>query len=168
MKISMHAMSVGQFTPMLANLSALLNKAAASAAARKFETAVLADARLAPDMLPLTRQVQLASDFAKNSTARLAGLEPPRFEDNEATFEELQARIRRTLDFLATVPATALEGAEDRDIAIPLRDRKLEMKGLAFLQKWALPNFYFHVVTAYAILRHNGVDVGKRDFLGRE
>lgn len=168
MKISMHAMSVGQFTPMLANLATLLDKGAASAGARKFDTAVLAGARLAPDMLPLTRQVQLASDFAKNSTARLAGLDPPRFEDNEATFEELQARIRRTLEFLASVPPTALDGAEDREITLPLRDRKLEMQGLAFLQKWALPNFYFHVVTAYAILRHNGVDVGKVDYLGRD
>lgn len=168
MKISMHAMSVGLFAPTLANLAKCLDKGAASAAARKFDPAVLATARLAPDMLPLTRQVQLASDFAKNSTARLAGLDPPKFADEEATLDELQARIAKTLDYLKGVPAGALEGAEDRDIVIPMRDRKLEMKGLPFLQKWALPNFYFHVVTAYDVLRHNGVDVGKMDFLGRE
>ena len=167
MKISMHAMSVGQFVPMLGNLSAILDKATASAENRRFDTSVLASARLAPDMLPLTRQIQLASDFAKNSTARLAGLDPPKFEDNETTFAELQARIDKTLAYLKTVPASAVDGAEDRDISIPLRDRKLEMKGLPFLQRWVLPNFYFHVVTAYSILRHNGVDVGKMDYLGQ-
>jgi hypothetical protein len=168
MKISMYALSVEQFVPMLGNLSAILDKSAASAEARKFDTAVLANARLAPDMLPLTRQIQLACDFAKNSTARLAGLDPPKFEDNEATFAELKARIDKTLAYLKTVPASAVDGSEDRDIAIPLRDRKLEMKGLPFLQRWVLPNFYFHVVAAYAILRHNGVDVGKMDYLGRD
>jgi hypothetical protein len=168
MKISMHAMSVGQFAPMLRNLAAILEKGVASATARKFEPAVLASARLAPDMLALTRQVQLACDFAKNSAARLAGQDPPKFEDNETTFPELQARIQKTLDYLATMPASAFEGSEERDITIPLRDRKLEFKGLPFLQRWVLPNFYFHVVTAYDILRHNGVDVGKMDFLGRD
>jgi uncharacterized protein len=168
MKISMHALSVGQFAPMLGNLASLLDKAEASAAARKFEPAVLAADRLAPDMLPFTRQVQLACDFAKNSTARLAGQDAPKFADDETTFPELQARIRKTLDYLATVPPAAIDGSEDRDIVVPLRDRKLEYKGLPFLQKWVLPNFYFHVVTAYAILRHNGVDLGKRDYLGRD
>ena len=167
MKISMHAMSVGLFVPTLGNLTTILDKGAASAAARKFDTAVLANGRLAPDMLPLTKQVQLASDFAKNSTARLAGIDPPKFADEETTIDELKARIAKTLDYLASVPASALEGSEDRDIVIPLRDRKLEMKGLPFLQRWALPNFYFHVVTAYDILRHNGVDIGKLDYLGR-
>jgi hypothetical protein len=167
MKISMYGMSVGVFMPMLKNLAALLDKGAASAAARKFEPAVLASARLAPDMLPLTRQVQLACDFAKNSTARLAGQEPPKFEDNESTLPELQARIEKTLAWLATVPPGAVDGSEERDITIPLRDRKLEFKGLPFLQRWVLPNFYFHLVTAYDILRHNGVDVGKQDYLGR-
>jgi hypothetical protein len=168
MKISMHSMSVGLFVPMLANLSAILDKGADSAGSRKFETSVLASARLAPDMLPLTRQVQLACDFAKNSTARLAGQDPPKFEDNEVSFDDLKARIDKTLAYLKTVPASALEGAEDRDITVPLRDRKLEFKGLPFLQRWVLPNFYFHVTTAYAILRHNGVDIGKRDYLGRD
>ncbi len=167
MKISMHAMSVGQFVPMLTNLSAILEKGVASATNRKFEPTVLAGSRLAPDMHPLTRQVQLACDFAKNSTARLAGIDPPKFEDNETTIPELQTRIAKTLDYLQTVSVSAVDGQEDRDIVIPIRDRKLEMKGLPFLQRWALPNFYFHVVTAYAILRHNGVDVGKMDYLGR-
>jgi hypothetical protein len=167
MKISMHAMSVSLFVPMLGNLGEILDKGVASATNRKFEPAVLGDGRLAPDMLPLTRQVQLACDFAKNSTARLAGQDPPKFEDNETTFPELKARIEKTLAYLQTVPPSAVDGAEDRDITVPLRDRKLEMKGLPFLQLWVLPNFYFHVVTAYNILRHNGVDIGKIDYLGR-
>jgi len=166
MKISMHAMSVQVFTPALQSLGKILDKGAQHAAARKFDPGVLAQARLAPDMFPLVRQVQLACDFAKNSTARLAGQEPPRFADDEQTFEQLQARIARTLDYLAGVSASALEGAEDRDIKIPIRDQTLEMKGLPFLQHWALANFYFHLVAAYSILRHNGVELGKRDYLG--
>jgi hypothetical protein len=166
MQISIPAMTLELFVPMLKNLAAILRKAEANAGARKFDTAVLVNARLAPDMLSFTKQIQLACDFAKNSTARLAGLEPPRFEDNETTFAELLARIDKTIAFLGTVAPAALQGCEERQIVIPLRDRKLEMKGLAFLQSWALPNFYFHVTTAYAILRHNGVDVGKMDFLG--
>jgi hypothetical protein len=98
--------------------------------------------------------------------ARLAGIDPPKFEDNESTIDELMARVKKTLDYISTVQVAALEGSEDRDIKIPLRDRTVEFKGLAFLQNWALPNFFFHSVTAYNILRHNGVDVGKRDFLG--
>jgi len=166
MKISMYAMSVEVFTPTLRSLGKILQKAAQHAAQRKFDPAILVDGRLAPDMFALAKQVQLASDFAKNSTARLMGVDAPRFEDDEKTFEELQARIARTLDYLGTAAPRAFEGAEDRDIKIPLRDQTLEMKGLPYLQKWALPNFYFHVVTAYAILRHNGVEVGKRDYLG--
>jgi uncharacterized protein len=166
MKITMHAASVDVFAPMLSNLAAILDKALALAQAKKIDPAVLLGARLAPDMFPLLRQVQLASDFAKNSTARLAGQDPPRFADEEQTFEDLQARIARTLDFLKTVPASALEGAETRDIRLPLRDRTLEMKGLPYLQRFALPNFFFHVTTAYDILRHNGLELGKRDFTG--
>jgi uncharacterized protein len=167
MKISMHAMSVDVFTRALGNLSAFLEKGQAHAVQRKFEPAVLLGARLAPDMHPLTRQVQLASDISKNSVARLAAQEPPRFPDTEASFEELHARIARTLDYLQGVPASALEGAETRDIKLPTRgDRILEFKGLEFLQHWAIPNVFFHVTTAYAILRHNGVELGKSDFLG--
>jgi len=166
MKISMYGMSVGQFLPVLANLHKILDKAAANAKTRKFETNVLVNARLAPDMFTLARQLQLTCDFAKNSSARLAGLEAPRFEDNETTFDELQARIDKTVAYLKTIPAAAIDGQEERDIKIPLRDRTLEMKGLPFVQNWVLPNFYFHAVTAYNILRHNGVDLGKQDYLG--
>jgi uncharacterized protein len=167
MKISMHAMSVDVLTHALGNLSAFLEKGQAHAAQRKFEPAVLLGSRLAPDMLPLTRQVQIACDVAKNGVARLAGEEPPRFPDTEASFEELHARIARTLDYLKGIPASALEGAETRDIKVPTRDGgTLEFKGLEFLQRWAIPNVFFHVTIAYAILRHNGVELGKRDFLG--
>ena len=166
MKISMHAMSAGQFLPLLANLRKFIDKAEASAKARKFEPNVLMAARLAPDMFAFNRQVQLTCDFAKNSTARLAGLEAPRFEDTETTVDELRARIDKTIAYVESVAASAVDGQEERDIKIPLRDRTLEMKGLPFLANWALPNFYFHLVTAYDILRQNGVDLGKRDFLG--
>ncbi|SRR5688572_22328054 len=166
MQINMYAASVEIFLPMLETMRAVLDKGAASAQARQIEAAVLVNARLAPDMLALSRQVQLACDFAKNSTARLAALEAPRYDDVESTFEELRARIDKTVRWVRDVPPGALEGAEDRDIRVPLRDRTLEMKGLPFLQRWALPNFFFHVTTAYDILRHNGVELGKRDFLG--
>ncbi len=166
MKASMHALSIEIFTSALTNLSALLRKGADSATARKFDPAVLVGSRLAPDMFPLSRQVQIACDLAKNSAARLAGQEAPRFEDNEKTMEELQARIARTLDYLGSIPASALEGCETRDIKVPAGERTLEFKGLAFIQRWAIPNVFFHVTTTYNILRHNGVDVGKRDFLG--
>jgi hypothetical protein len=166
MKISMYAMSVGEFLPMLTNLRGFIDKAAASAKARNFDPNVLMSARLAPDMFPFNRQIQLTCDFAKNSSARLAGLEAPRFEDTETTVDELKARIDKTIAYVKTIPAGAIDGQEDRDIKIALRDRTLEMKGLPFLQNWALTNFYFHAVTAYNILRHNGVDLGKRDYLG--
>jgi len=170
MKILMHALSVETFTHALGNLSLILEKAGANAAQRKFDPNVLLTARLAPDMLPLTRQVQIASDIAKNSVARLAGQQPPRFEDTESSIEQLRARIARTIDFLNSVPASALEGSETRDVKLPLGERTLEFKGADFLQRWAIPNVFFHVVTAYDILRHNGVDLGKRDYLagGRE
>lgn len=166
MKISMHAMSVDVFTRMLGNLLVFLEKGVAHAKQRKFEPAVLLASRLAPDMHPLTRQVQIACDIAKNSVARLAAQEPPRFPDTETSFEELHARIARTLDYLKSIPANALEGAETRDIRLPSGERTLEFKGLEFLQHWAIPNVFFHVTMSYAILRHNGVDLGKRDFLG--
>jgi hypothetical protein len=170
MKVSMHALSAEVFVNALGNLSWILEKAAGSAAQRKIEPAVLLGARLAPDMLPLTRQVQIACDLAKNSVARLAASEPPRFEDTETSIEQLRARIARTIDFLKSVPASALEGAETRDIRVPAGERTLEFKGLDYLQRWAIPNVFFHFTTAYDILRHNGIDLGKRDFLnaGRE
>jgi len=165
MKVSMHAMSVELFIPTLGNLSSILERAAASAAQRKFDAGVLLAARLAPDMHPLTRQVQVAGDIAKNSVARLAALDPPRFEDTETTIEQLRARLARTIDFLNGVPASALEGSDRRDIKVPAGERTFEFKGLEFLQRWAIPNVFFHVVTAYDILRHNGVELGKADFL---
>ena len=166
MSLSVHALTVGQFVPMLKNLGKILEKAEAFAAAKKVEAGVIEGLRLAPDMLSFARQVQLASDFAKNSTARLAGIEAPKFEDNEKTLEELKARVAKTIDWLQGIQAAQLEGAENRHIVIPLRTRTLEMDGLPFLQKWALPNFYFHLTTAYALLRHVGVEIGKQDYLG--
>jgi hypothetical protein len=166
MKISMYAMSHDVFKKALTQLLVVMEKGVANAKTRNFDPNLFVTQRLAPDMLPFARQVQLASDFAKNSMARLAGIDPPKFEDNEATIDELIARVKKTLEYLDTVPAAALEGSELRDIRIPLRDRTVEFKGLEFLQKWALPNFFFHHVTAYNLLRHNGVDIGKKDFLG--
>jgi len=166
MNISMHAMSHDVFKRALLQLVHVMEKAVANAKARNFETSVLVNSRLAPDMLPFARQVQLVSDFAKNSMARLAGIDPPKFEDTETTMDELFARVKKTIDFVDSVSAAALEGSETRDIKIALRDRTVEFKGLAFLQHWAIPNFFFHHVTAYNLLRHNGVDIGKRDFLG--
>jgi hypothetical protein len=166
MKISMHVMSAGLFSNTLGNLSAILDKGFANATARKIDPGVLLASRLAPDMLPLTRQVQIACDIAKNSVARLAAVEPRRFEDNETSFEQLRARIATTIDYIKSIPASALEGSEERDIKVPAGgDRTLEFKGLEYLQRWAIPNVLFHVTTAYDILRHNGVELGKRDFL---
>ena len=166
MPISMSSASLPVFSTMLRNLSHLLDEAQACADARKFDVSVLLQYRLAPDMLPFTRQVQMACDAAKNGTARLAGLEAPRFEDVESTLPQLQARIQKTLDYLATVPAQALDGAETWDITFPLgREATRTMKGEAYLTRWVLPNLFFHVTTAYNILRHNGVEIGKRDYL---
>ena len=139
MKISMHALSHGVFKKALTQLLFVMEKGVANAKARNFDTGVLVAARLAPDMLPFVKQIQLASDFAKNSMARLAGVDPPKFEDNETTMDELFARIRKTLEYIDSVPAASLDGSEDRDIKIPLRDRTVEFKGLEFLQIWALP-----------------------------
>ena len=165
MKISVHAASVDLLANSLANLSHLLDKGQAHAVARKYDPALLLAARLAPDMLPLTRQVQIASDMSKFGVARLAGIEAPKFEDKEQTFDELRARIARTIDFIKGVPAAALEGSEDRTIKVPGRDRTLEFKGLDYLLRFVIPNAFFHVTTAYAILRHGGVEIGKTDFL---
>ena len=166
MTISMSSASLPVFQSMLDNLSHFLDKAQAHAEARKFDPAALLQFRLAPDMLPFTRQVQLACDHAKNGVARMSGVEAPKFEDNESTFPELKARIRKTLDYLGTVPAERLDGTEDKDVTFPSgREATRTMKAEAYLKHWALPNFFFHVTTAYAILRHNGVELGKKDFL---
>jgi uncharacterized protein len=166
MTMSMSAASVPVFTTMLRNLSHILAKAAAHADAKKFDPAVLLQYRLAPDMLPFTRQILIACDAAKNGVARISGVEAPRFEDNEATFPELQERIRKTIDYLATVPAAKIDGTEDKEITFPAgRDKTRTMTAEAYLKHWALPNFFFHITTAYLILRHNGVELGKADYL---
>jgi hypothetical protein len=166
MKISMYTMAVEQNVRMLNNLSGLLDKGIAHATVKKFETSVLVNSRIAPDMFPLSRQVQIACDMVKNGVARLAGQEAPRFEDNEQTIDELKVRVLKTVDYVKSVPEAAFAGSEDRDIKIPLRDRTLEMKGLVYLRSFVLPNLYFHVTMTYALLRHNGVELGKQDFTG--
>jgi uncharacterized protein len=162
----MYSASVPVFTRMLGNLSHFLDKAQADAEARKYDIAALMQYRLAPDMLPFTRQVLIACDTAKNCVARLSGVEAPKFEDTETTVPELKARIQKTLDFVASVPADRINGTEDKTITFPAgRDKTRTMQGEAYLKHHATPNFYFHVTTAYAILRHNGVHLGKTDFL---
>lgn len=166
MALSMYSATVPVFQHMLKNLSHILDKGEAHAQAKKFDPAALTTFRLAPDMLPFTRQVLIACDAAKNGVARVSGVEAPKFEDNEATFAELKARIQKTQDYLASVPAGALEGTEDKDITFPIgKDNTRTMKAQAYLTTWVLPNFFFHITTAYAILRHNGVELGKPDYL---
>lgn len=168
MTLSMYQASVPYFVRMLRNLKALLEKGAAHAAARKFDPMVLFNARLAPDMLPLSKQVQIASDNAKGCPARLAGVDPPRFEDTEATYAQLIERIDKTLAFLKTLTPAQVDGSEGRDIVLKFPNSTYNFKGLDYLRYFALPNFTFHVVTAYNILRNNGVEIGKSDYLGRD
>jgi hypothetical protein len=149
----------------LKNLSAILDKAQAHAEARKIDPVVLTNSRLYPDMLPMKRQVQIACDSAKGAVARLAGAEPPKHEDVEETFAELKARIAKTLDFIQTFKPAQIDGSEDKTIHLKLGQREVDFKGMQYLLGHALPNFYFHVVTAYDILRHDGVEIGKRDYL---
>lgn len=164
--ISMYSASVPVFKRMLGNLASILDKAAASAKARNFEPANLMQARLYPDMFALTKQVQVACDAAKACVARLAGVDNPKHEDTEATIDDLKARIAKTLAFIDSVPRDKIEGTETKTVAIPLRTRTLEMQGLPYLLHFAMPNFYFHLTTAYALLRHSGVEIGKMDYLG--
>ena len=166
MPYSMSQTALPTFTIGLNALSGVLDKAAAFVAAKKVDPAVLLGWRLAPDMLALARQVQVACDQAKNGTARLAGVEPPKFEDNETTLDQLKERIAKTVAFLKTLDTKAIDAAADRDIIFPLGPNKGQMKGGDYLNHFVLPNFYFHLTAAYAIVRHVGVDVGKRDFLG--
>lgn len=166
MPITMHSASVPMFVRMLGNLVKFIEKAEAHAQAKKFDPAVYLTARLAPDMLPFTRQVQIACDTAKFCMARLGGVEAPKHEDNEASLGDLKARIAKTLAFIQSVPADQIVGTEDKDIHVPRRDGVMVMKGEAYLKHFATPNFYFHVTTAYALLRHYGVELGKADFLG--
>ncbi len=166
MTISMHQALVPPFVQMLDSLSAVLAKGTAFAAGRQIEPSVLLQSRLAPDMFPLVRQVQAATDQAKGGAARLAGIEVPSWPDTEASFEELQARVRRAVDYLRGFSAAQIDGSEERAVTIKAGSRELHFKGREYLFGFAYPNFYFHVTAAYAILRHNGVEVGKRDFLG--
>lgn len=165
MTISMFRASVPVFLQHLPALSGCLDKGAAYAAAKKFDPAVLLQARLAPDMFTLTRQVQIATDFSKGTVARLAGQQPPRYEDDETTIEALKARIAKTVDFIREFKPSQIDGSEERDITIPLGGQTRNFKGENYLTGFALPNFFFHVTTAYAILRHNGVALEKRDFM---
>jgi len=166
MSVSMSSMSLPVFEHMLGNLSHILDKALAHAEAKKFDPAVLLQSRLAPDMLPLTRQIQIACDAAKNGVVRLSDVQAPKFDDSESTLAELKERIDKTLAYLATVPAAPLDDSAQKDITFPVgKDKTRTMKGEAYLKHWMLPNFFFHVTTAYAILRHNGVELGKPDYL---
>ena len=166
MTISMYKASVPVFVKGLTNLKAILEKAAAHAQAKKIDDTVFASARLFPDMLPLTGQIQIATDFARGTTARLAGTEMPKWEDNEKTLAELIARVERTLEYVKPFTAAQLDGTEGKEITRPIRGQPKTFTGLNYLLQFALPNFYFHSTTAYAILRHNGVEIGKGDFLG--
>lgn len=167
MTISMYQASVPVFLKTLGNLAAILDKGAAFAAARKIDPAVLLGYRLAPDMLNLTRQVQIAADHAKRAPARLAGIEAPVYEDNEASFADLKARIEKTIVFINTLKPAQIDGSEARDITLKIGGGNQTLSGQAYLLHNALPNFFFHVTTAYAILRHCGVEIGKRDFIGQ-
>ncbi len=166
MAISMYQASAPVFTKGLVNLRGILEKAAAHAAAKKIDDTVFVMARLFPDMLPLSKQVQIASDFARGTLARLAGSEPPAMEDNEKTLADLIARVDKSLEFLKPFTAAQIDGTEAKAITRPVRGQPKTFTGINYLLHYALPNFYFHTVTAYDILRHNGVEIGKLDFIG--
>ena len=166
MTISMYQASAPRFAHTLKSLADILGKAQAHCEAKKIDPQVLVSARLYPDMFALARQVQIACDSAKGAVARLAGVEMPKHEDTEKTFDELQARIQKTLDFIASVKPAQIDGSEDKDIVLKLRGNDVAFKGMAYLLGFVHPNFYFHTATAYNILRHNGVEIGKSDFLG--
>jgi hypothetical protein len=163
----MYVASVPPIIRSLTNLRTILEKAAAHAEAKKIDPSVLINARLYPDMFPLSRQVQIATDVAKGAVSRLAGLDPPKYEDNESTFPDLLARLDKTLALLESCKPEQLDGSEDKIIALPMHDKTITFKGLSYLYDFVLPNVYFHVTTVYAILRHNGVEIGKQDFLGK-
>jgi uncharacterized protein len=166
---SMYNASITPLKRTLNNLAHILKKGEAYADDKKIEHSVLLNARLFPDMYPLTRQVQIATDMSKGAAARLAGLEVPKYDDNETTFAELQARVAKTIAFIDSVSATQLEGSETKSVTIPVRKVEMTFTGEDYLLKWVMPNVYFHVTTAYNILRHNGVELGKADFLrGKE
>lgn len=166
MQLSMYQASVPSFAHMLTNLNGVLKKGEAHAVARKFEPSILLNARLAPDMFPLLRQVQIATDQAKGCVSRLAGMEPPVFEDTEQSFAELYLRVEKTIAHLQGFKPTQIDGSEQKTVELKTRTGIRTWQGLNYLLDSVYPNFYFHVTTAYAILRHNGVEIGKTDFLG--
>ncbi len=166
MTISMSSASLPVCTRMLTNLSHILTKAEQFVEAKKIDPTELTARRLSPDRFPFPRQVLIACDAVKNGVARISGVEAPKFEDTETTLAQLQERIQKTLAFIATVPASALDGTENKEITFPAGPGKTRtLKGQDYLTGWMLPNMYFHITTAYAILRHNGVEVGKIDYL---
>jgi hypothetical protein len=167
MPLSMYSASVPAFVRTLTALSEILDKTAAHCSAKKIDPFVLLTARLYPDMFPFARQVQIASDFAKNTVARLSGVEQPKFPDEEKTFDELKMRIARTIDIVKGMKPQQIDGTEEKEITFPVAGQPTTLKGEAYLVGFALPNFYFHAATAYDILRHNGVEIGKRDFMGK-
>ena len=166
MSLSMYNTSIPQLTKMLNNLLSILKKAENHASTKTYDANVLLESRLFPDMFALTKQVQIACDQAKNGMARLADIEPPRFDDTEKTFADLYERISKTIAFLETIKPEQLDGAQTKDIKFSIREWKFEFIGDQYLLTWIIPNFYFHITTAYNILRHNGVEIGKTDFLG--
>lgn len=166
MSVSLYEVSIPIFTLSLSNLSVILDKAASYAEAKKVDPKVIPQARLIVDMLPLSAQIQIACDTAKGAAARLAGIEVPKHEDTEATLAELKGRVAKTLDFIKTIKPEQLQGAETREIVLQFPQTTLKFNGINYLTNFVLPNFFFHVTMAYALLRKNGVDLGKRDFLG--
>jgi uncharacterized protein len=167
MSLSMHAASVPVFVKMLGNMLVWLDKAQAHAEARKFDSANFLGLRLSPDMLPLARQIQITSDTAKGCAARLAGVDIPKWEDNEVTLDDLRTRVRKTVEFVQSVPAQQFEGSEAKEISLPTRSGEpRRFTGENYLKHFVLPNFYFHATVTYALLRHGGVEVGKMDYLG--
>mgnify|MGYP001482968866 FL=1 len=166
MTISMYQASVPRFINILGNLATILDKAQAHVEAKKIAEGTLPGYRLFPDMLPMTTQVQIACDAAKGVVARLAGIDIPVFEDNEKTLADLKARVAKTIAFIQTITPAQIDGTEEKDIVIKRGEKETHYKGMQFLLGHAVPNFYFHVTTTYNILRHNGVEIGKRDFLG--
>ncbi len=167
MAISLYDVTIPVLSAALTNLDAILDKGIAHATAKKIDSKVLADVRLIADMMPLARQVQSACDNAKGAVARLAGIDNPKYEDTETTLPELKARIAKTLEFIKTVKPEQLQGAETRDITLSFPSMSLKFTGHSYVTTFVIPNFYFHVTMAYALLRQNGVDIGKRDFLGK-
>jgi hypothetical protein len=168
MQASMYQATVPVFTNVLTNLLAVLKKGEAFAVAKKIDPSVLVNSRLAPDMFPLNRQIQIATDQAKGCVSRLAGLEPPKYEDNEQTFPELYARLEKTIAYIQTIKPAQLDGTEQKKVELKQRDGSVRtFQGINYVLDYTHPNFYFHVTTAYNILRHNGVEVGKGDFMGK-